>query len=63
MKAHFMPSPSMRRMGNSWACFTAAIHPWENVTQTFTDYFYRREPACENIQENLCCHQDPPHLW
>ena len=31
--------------------------------ETFTDYFYRREPACENIQENLCCHRDPPHLW
>ena len=30
---------------------------------TFNDYFYRRDPVCEDIHTARCCHQDAPQLW
>jgi len=30
---------------------------------SFNAYFHRREPLCAAIEEELCCHRDPPHRW
>ncbi len=30
---------------------------------TFSDYFHRRDPPCDDIEADTCCHQDAPHLW
>lgn len=30
---------------------------------TFSDYFHRREPACDDVRTERCCHRDAPNLW